>query len=255
MRTLRLDCGLLACADLPRAVNPVWQPVKCAVQRMCNGDMHRPLRLEVLDYDKDDEFKPIGHADTDGATLLTPGAQIALKHPRGKPKAVGTVVVTTAHVLAEPSFMDYLSGGLEISLLVGIDLTASNGEPHDPRSLHFRGGGQPNAYQVALSAVGSVLAPYDHDGRIPAYGYGAALPPANVVSHCFALSGAADDPACDGVAGVLRAYDTALSSVRLSGPTCFAPLINAAASAAEAAAKGPGLSYHVLLIITGAFAF
>jgi hypothetical protein len=106
---------------------------------------------------------------------------------------------------------------------------------------------------VALSAVGSVLAPYDHDGRIPAYGYGAALPPANVVSHCFALSGAADDPACDGVAGVLRAYDTALSSVRLSGPTCFAPLINAAASAAEAAAKGPGLSYHVLLIITGAY--
>jgi 5-methyltetrahydropteroyltriglutamate--homocysteine methyltransferase len=70
------------------------------------------------------------------------------------------------------------------------------------------------------------------------------------VSHCFALSGSANDPACDGVAGVLRAYDTALSSVRLSGPTCFAPLITAAATAAEAASKGPGLSYHVLLIIT-----
>ena len=231
-------------------LNPIWQPVKCAVQRMCNGDMHRPLRLDVMDWDKDDKFEAIGHADTDAATLLTPGAQIALKHPRGKPKPVGTIVVASAQVLAEPSFMDYLAGGMEISLLVGIDLTASNGEPYDPRSLHFRGGGTPNPYQVALSAVGSVLAPYDHDGRIPAYGYGAALPPSNVVSHCFALSGSANDPACDGVAGVLRAYDTALSSVRLSGPTCFAPLITAAATAAEAASKGPGLSYHVLLIIT-----
>jgi len=231
-------------------LNPGWGPVKVAVQRMCNGDLQRPLRLEVLDYDKDDACKPIGHADTDAATLLTPGAQIALKHPRGKPKGVGTVVVSSAQVLAEPSFMDYMAGGLEISLLVGIDLTASNGEPHDPRSLHFRGSGVPNAYQVALTAVGAVLAPYDHDGRIPAYGYGAALPPANVVSHCFALSGSADDPSCDGVAGVLRAYDTALQSVRLSGPTCFAPLISAAAAAAEAASRGAGLSYHVLLIIT-----
>jgi hypothetical protein len=217
---------------------------------MCNGDLQRPLRLEVLDYDRDDVCKPIGHADVNAATLFTPGAQIALKHPRGKPKAVGTVVVNSAQIVSEPTFMDYLAGGMEISLLVGIDLTASNGEPTDPRSLHYRGGAMPNAYQMALSAVGAVLAPYDTDGAIPAYGYGAALPPTFVVSHCFALNGVAGNPACAGVGGVLAAYDTALASVRLSGPTCFAPIISAAAAAAEAAMKGGALSYHVLLIIT-----
>jgi hypothetical protein len=231
-------------------LNPTWQPVRVPIQRLCNGDLQRPLRLEVLDYDADDKNKPIGHCDTCAAALLATGTQLALKHPRGKAKPVGTVSVTSAQVMAEPSFMEYIAGGMEISLLVGIDLTASNGEPSDPRSLHYRGGATPNAYQTALAAVGAVLAPYDTDGRIPAYGYGAALPPANVVSHCFALSGVAHDPACDGVAGVLAAYDTALASVRLSGPTCFAPLISAAASAAETAAAQPAHSYHVLLIIT-----
>jgi hypothetical protein len=231
-------------------LNPTWQPVRVPIQRLCNGDLQRPLRLEVLDYDADDKNKPIGHCDTCAAALLATGTQLALKHPRGKPKPVGTVSVTSAQVMAEPSFMEYIAGGMEISLLVGIDLTASNGEPSDPRSLHYRGGATPNAYQTALAAVGAVLAPYDTDGRIPAYGYGAALPPANVVSHCFALSGAAHDPACDGVAGVLAAYDTALASVRLSGPTCFAPLISAAAAAAEMAAAQQAHSYHVLLIIT-----
>jgi hypothetical protein len=244
----RLPSSRSAAAVVMNNLNPVWQPVRVAVQRLCNGDLQRPLRLEVLDYDKDDAFKPIGHADTNAAALLATGSAIELKHPRGKPKSVGTVTVASAQVLAQPTFVDYLAGGLEISLLVGIDLTASNGEPSDPRSLHYRGGGGgANPYQIALAAVGAVLAPYDADGKIPAYGYGAALPPSNVVSHCFALSGRADDPSCDGVAGVLAAYDTALSSVRLSGPTCFAPLITAAAQAAASAA---GLSYHVLLIIT-----
>ena len=233
-------------------LNPVWQPVRVAVQRMCNGDMQRPLRLEILDYDKDDKFKAIGHVDTCAAALLSPGTQLALKHPTGKPKPVGTISVAGAQILMEPSFMDYMAADLEISLLVGIDLTASNGEPHDPRSLHYRGGQAMNPYQLALTAVGAVLAPYDADGRIPAYGYGAALPPANVVSHAFALSGNSADPTCAGIAGVMAAYDTALASVRLSGPTCFAPLINAAATSAEMAAANPaaGLTYSVLLIIT-----
>lgn len=33
--------------------------------------------------------------------------------------------------------MSIVSGGLEMNLIVGIDYTASNGPPMDPRSLHF----------------------------------------------------------------------------------------------------------------------
>jgi hypothetical protein len=149
------------------------------------------------------------------------------------------------------TFVDWLKAGLEMRLVAGIDFTASNGDPHDPRSLHFRGGPPfSNPYAIALSAVGAVLEPYDTDKKIPAYGYGAALPPNNIVSHCFALNGNAGDPDCDGIQGVLSAYDHALSLVKLSGPTCFAPLIASATSAAESAVAANHLAYFVLLIIT-----
>jgi hypothetical protein len=56
------------------------------------------------------------------------------------------------------------------------------------------------------------------------------------------------------VDGVLAAYRKALSAVRLSGPTCFAPVLKACCDAADADVKltpPGGLSkYTVLLIIT-----
>ncbi len=35
------------------------------------------------------------------------------------------------------TFLDYVFGGCEISLAVAIDFTLSNGDPNDPKSLHF----------------------------------------------------------------------------------------------------------------------
>lgn len=34
-------------------------------------------------------------------------------------------------------FLDFLRGGLNMTLIVGIDFTASNRDPEDPRSLHY----------------------------------------------------------------------------------------------------------------------
>ncbi len=34
-------------------------------------------------------------------------------------------------------------------------------------------------------AVGDILCPYDSDNNFPVYGFGAKLPPAGTVSHCF----------------------------------------------------------------------
>jgi hypothetical protein len=78
-------------------------------------------------------------------------------------------------------------------------------------------------------AVGRVLEHYDTDKQFPAWGFGAALPPNGGVSHCFALNGNPANPEVAGVQGILEAYRHTLSSVRLSGPTLFAPIINAAA--------------------------
>ena len=72
--------------------------------------------------------------------------------------------------------MDYITGGCEISLVVAIDFTASNGEPTDPSSLHFRNPNYPNEYMQAISAVGSVVEPYDSDKLFPVFGFGARFP-------------------------------------------------------------------------------
>lgn len=149
--------------------------------------------------------------------------------------------------------MDYLQGGLEIGLTCAIDFTASNGDPRDPRSLHYNSPdpNHQNPYEMAIRSTADVLLPYDQDGMVPAYGYGAALPPNNVVSHCFALNGNPGNPSVHGIEGILGAYNQALRSVTLSGPTCFAPVINAMAALAAQSQSAPGMRYEVLLIVTG----
>jgi len=73
------------------------------------------------------------------------------------------------------SFLDYISGGCEIPLMVAIDFTASNGyglpsrkkteaylssrDPEKRDSLHFVGG-PPNEYEMAIRAVAEPLASY-----------------------------------------------------------------------------------------------
>ena len=261
-------------------LSPTWKPLRVPLQRLCNGDLARPLKLEVLDYDKDDKFEEIGHLTVTAQELLTPGWSGKLKHPRGKDKDVGTVNITAAQMLQEPSFVEcvpvarrssahacfhlylrsariirsYLQAGMELSLIVAIDFTASNGDPNDPRSLHYNSAdpNQPNQYQLAINAVGNVLLPYDLDGNVPCYGYGAQMPNGQV-AHCFALNGNPAAPGCAGVPGILAAYRQALSTVRLSGPTCFSPVISAACDMAQATLRDPPsapLKYMVLLIIT-----
>ena len=44
---------------------------------------------------------------------------------------------------------------------VGIDFTASNGDPKHPQSLHYINPYEPNEYVKALMAVGEVCQDYD----------------------------------------------------------------------------------------------
>lgn len=56
------------------------------------------------------------------------------------------------NVYVRPQFIEYLRSGWAISLVAAIDYTASNGEPSNPRSLHYLG--QHNQYESALGNVG-----------------------------------------------------------------------------------------------------
>jgi hypothetical protein len=65
------------------------------------------------------------------------------------------------------SARQFIEGGCEISLVVALDFTASNGHPAEPTSLHYVSPmGALNPYQQAIIAVGNVLQPYDTDQMV-----------------------------------------------------------------------------------------
>jgi len=64
-----------------------------------------------------------------------------------------------------------------------VDFTASNGDPRDPRSLHYASPSCPTQYEMAIRAVGNVIQDYDSDKLFPALGFGARLPPDGRVGH------------------------------------------------------------------------
>uniref|UniRef100_A0A7S1KMX3 Copine C-terminal domain-containing protein n=1 Tax=Percolomonas cosmopolitus TaxID=63605 RepID=A0A7S1KMX3_9EUKA len=70
------------------------------------------------------------------------------------------------------------------------------------------------------------------------------------MSHCFALNGNANDPSCDGIQGIVSAYEQALHSVQLYGPTFFSEIIRKASDLASGYVSQDVQQYHVLLLLT-----
>ncbi|KEH38212.1 E3 ubiquitin-protein ligase RGLG2-like protein [Medicago truncatula] len=134
--------------------------------------------------------------------------------------------------------------GLESSnLILGIDFTKSNewtGQvSFNKRSLHAIGD-TPNPYEKAISIVGKTLAPFDEDNLIPCFGFGDATTHDQEV-----FSFHSDHSPCHGFEEVLACYKNIVPNLKLSGPTSYAPVIEAAIDIVE---KSHG-QFHVLVII------
>lgn len=200
------------------------------------------------------------------------------------------LTLSNKSVTEDVTFLDYIIGGCEISLVIGIDFTASNGDPSQEGSFHFLDSMQANEYENAIRAVGDILACYDSDQMFPVFGFGAKLPPHyNYPSHCFTMTHDTlenhqhhqrkhhhthtqgqghgygyehdgeeeirQEHMCYTIDGVLNAYRHALYNIRLSGPTVFAEIVQAAADhardeAARCARMNKQQSYTILLMVT-----
>ena len=151
----------------------------------------------------------------------------------------------------EYSFLDYLKGGMEINLIIGIDFTSSNLDPKLPNSLHNITSNAMNAYEKAIKSCGDIVGYYDYDQLFPVYGYGAILPNDTVVSHCFPINGNPQDPNINTINGVIEAYRQVLPILRLHGPTFFAPIINELnRNVKENLSAGKTMNYSILMILT-----
>lgn len=243
-----------------KSLNPTWRPFAIQMRQLSGGDEDRTIRVVCYDWDFDGgvsrSHDHIGEFYTNVRTLAQgPGPaneyELINKKKQAKKKKYknsGVVKLMSFGIREEATFLDYIRGGLQMHFTVAVDFTASNGDPRDPGSLHYLDASQPNAYMMAIQAVGEVVQDYDYDKMFPALGFGARLPPDGVVSHEFFLNGHPTDPYCAGIDGVLEAYRRTLRSVQLYGPTNFAPVINHVAKFART--YRDGTSYFVLLIIT-----
>lgn len=213
--------------------NPNWKPCQFKATIPKGGDTSDVV-LEFLVNDKDKRKRDdeIGVArasvsELENLTALPLINEGKKKKKKRRYKNSGSLELNSFSAIHMPSLVDYLQGGLKLHFSVAIDLTASNGPPSNPESLHYGADmAHGNHYVHALRAVADILAVYTpSDNRFAAYGFGAELPGcAGTTSSCFPL-GLGPDPGCYGIQGILHAYSTALSSVKLSGPTYFAPLI------------------------------
>lgn len=239
-----------------RSLNPTWRPFTIQMRQLSGGDDDRTIRVACYDWDLDGNHDLIGEFHTNVRTLSQgPGPkneyELINKNKKAKKKSYknsGVVKLMSFRIGEQATFLDYIRGGLQMHFTVAVDFTASNGDPRDPASLHFLDPVRPNAYAMAIRAVGEVIQDYDSDKMFPALGFGARLPPDGRVSHEFFLNGSATDPYCAGIQGVLEAYQRTLQSVQLYGPTNFSPVINHVAKFANT--YRDGRSYFVLLIIT-----
>jgi hypothetical protein len=69
------------------------------------------------------------------------------------------------------SMIDFLRGGTQIALMLGIDFTASNGTPTNSSSLHYFDKNSKdtlNQYQQAILSIGDILLNYDSDKLVAA---------------------------------------------------------------------------------------
>jgi len=227
----------------------IWEPFEVSLNQLCKGDFQNPIKAELYQFQRSHIHKLIGVSEFSLADLKDSSSFTV----ENTGKQVAVLQLVSLEIVESTSFLDYVLGGCEISLIVGIDFTKSNGIPTDYNSLHYYYEQDPdNEYIQAINAVGEILQYYDSDKKIPIYGFGAKLPPKfDVVSHCFALNGNIFTPEVTGIDEALEVYRNAIYSVKFHGPTIFHELIQNASAFAESCQNSQeSQQYSILLILT-----
>lgn len=244
---------------VPRTCNPNFDTFTQKLVTLCNGDLDRTIRFELIDHRLNLD-RNLGFFETtinslkSGSKLNTSVQMFNLM--RGKPNHIVTnnsskVTIHDFKVIQQASFLDYIRAGAQIHFVIAVDFTASNGDPAYPDSLHYmdRMGRHLNPYESALLAVGKIIKPYDTMGLYAGFGFGAKLRGPNCPpSHLFPLNGNDQHPYVSSIESLLEVYKKKVNEVILSGPTNFAPCIAHCNSIAQQFEGGN--HYFVLLIVT-----
>nr|CAG8468704.1 509_t:CDS:10 [Entrophospora candida] len=196
-------------SEVVSSSSPCWQEFYIRESTLCNGDYDRELQLQVKQHKRNGEHIPLGECSVTLRDIMENKKPFPLKLQPGSQRKVSkdaNITIVKALVQEPPSFLDYIAGGTEIRLMVAIDFTGSNGDPRNPKSLHYSAGGE-NDYQRAIKSV---------------YGFGAKFN--GILSHVHPLNNNHQNPEVKGVEGILSVYSQTINTVELYGPTNFSPV-------------------------------
>jgi hypothetical protein len=195
-------------------LNPTFPVSRINLAQICNADIDRPIKITVWDFESSGRHQFMGQVQTSVRGLIdSRGNALNIIEPeKQKNKSYtnsGTLTCTNAFIEPHPTFQQFLIGGLEISLVVAIDFTGSNGDPYTPQSLHYidrSGRGYMNQYQQAIHSVGRIVEEYDTNKMFSVFGFGARVRGPDgqwtPVQHCFPVYGGGVE--VRGVDGIMR---------------------------------------------------
>ena len=149
------------------------------------------------------------------------------------------------------SFLDYIRGGMQINLAIGIDFTGSNGDPNKKNSLHYINSSGHNSYETAIYSCGNIVAYYDYDQLFPVFGFGAKFCKSSEVSFCYPLNMDMNNPNIQTIEGILKAYRNIIDQTQLYGPTYFHYLIDHIISLVKEDVLAENkMNYTIIMILT-----
>ncbi|KAJ6247113.1 copine-8 [Anaeramoeba flamelloides] len=233
-----------------------WDPKRITTQELCKGDENNEIFVELWEQKSEEKEKLFAVGSTLLQKIVNEGNdfQLPLIAPsnQNKKKAKALCVLQSYKFMQQiqNSLFDFFSANISLSLSFAVDFTASNGRPEFPKSLHFLDPPNKNVYESVISLLGNSLIPYmGAETMIPCFGFGGKINTlrGNQDSICFPLNGNTENPECDGLEGVLSAYENALKSVALHGPTSVTNIIQGITYMTKQQGDN---KYTVLVIIT-----
>ena len=216
--------------------------------KLCNNNFDIPLKIELWKYKSGGSHKFIGELYISINDII--GRKIFTFKNRKKQDLSTKLIIKNHKVQDQHDFLDFLKGGLNINLSVGIDFTASNKDPEDPKSLHHMNPPNLNLYQQAILSVGEILQKYNHTHQIPCYGFGAKVGNPKRISHFFPINFNPQNPFVDKFDTLFQAYHHCIQNIVFSGPTYFAPILHQINEFTKRRYQSDPYNYSVFLLLT-----
>ena len=229
-------------SELREGMNSItFDKIDIPLSNLVNSSNYAENFISIEVYDMYKNLK-LGEKMASFGTLMADKTVIDCKN--------GRTVNVKATIVKEYLFLDYLRGGMQIALTIGIDFTGSNFSPNDPKSLHNVTTSAMNSYEKAIKSCGDIVAYYDYDQLFPVFGYGAILPGQTAVNHCFPIT-MTEDPNINTIDGVLKCYRNILPTLRFYGPSYCAPIIRTLNNQVKSDLQaGNTMQYNILMILT-----